>query len=145
MKTHPNSIFIQKHALDELLQGGTVDLWSCTEPIPGYGIETEFVPASAYVELKEQCEKAEFSANGFESLYDSACEEMASLKVNFETAIGIIEQYGGIDGDHHKTWVIDQVVRALTGDGYSDWVEEMKGSTDEHGEREYDWDVGIAP
>ena len=30
-------------------------------------------------------------------------------------ALDIAIKYGGIDGSHHKTWVIDQMVRALTG------------------------------
>lgn len=29
-------------------------------------------------------------------------------------AIDFAVRYGGIDGDHHKSWVIDQMVRALT-------------------------------
>ncbi len=37
-------------------------------------------------------------------------------KIN--TAIGIAVQYGGIDGEHHKTWVIDQMVRIFAGDQY---------------------------
>lgn len=32
-----------------------------------------------------------------------------------EQALEIIFRWGGIDGDHHRAWVIDQVVRALTG------------------------------
>lgn len=46
---------------------------------------------------------------------------------------------GQIDGSHHKTWVIDQIVRALTGDNYEAWVTEYE----ENGE--YEWDRGIAP
>jgi hypothetical protein len=34
-------------------------------------------------------------------------------------ALDIANRYGGIDGDHHRAWVIDQMVRALTGDGYA--------------------------
>jgi hypothetical protein len=30
-------------------------------------------------------------------------------------ALQIAREFGGIDGDHHKTWVIDQMVAALTG------------------------------
>lgn len=30
-------------------------------------------------------------------------------------ALDLARRYGGIDGDHHKTWVIDQMVRVLTG------------------------------
>ncbi len=30
-------------------------------------------------------------------------------------ALDFAVRFGGIDGDHHKRWVIDQMVRALTG------------------------------
>jgi hypothetical protein len=32
-----------------------------------------------------------------------------------DQALDLIYKYGGIDGGHHKQWVLDQVVRALTG------------------------------
>ena len=32
-----------------------------------------------------------------------------------QKALAIAVQFGGIDGDHHKAWTIDQMVRALTG------------------------------
>lgn len=39
-----------------------------------------------------------------------------------EKAIEIAVKYGGIDGAHHKTWVIDQMVRAVpTRDGSTFW------------------------
>lgn len=60
-----------------------------------------------------------------------------------EEALAVIEQYGGIDGDHHKQWVLDQVVRALKGDDYKAWVVEMKAG--EEGPDTYEWDEGIAP
>ncbi len=53
--------------------------------------------------------------------------------------------YGQIDGDHHKTWVIDQMVRQLTGDGYRSWVKEYGGDVNEEGDPEYIWDTGVAP
>src|SRR5690349_21109902 len=37
-------------------------------------------------------------------------------------ALGVAAQYSQIDGGHHKAWVIDQMVRALTGDDYAEWV-----------------------
>jgi hypothetical protein len=58
-------------------------------------------------------------------------------------ALKLIEQYGGIDGGHHKMWVIDQVARALTGEGYEQWVKDMKAGED--GPDTYGWDEGIAP
>ena len=87
-------------------------------------------------------------------------------------AMYFIERYGGIDGSHHKDWVMDQAVRVLKGtpvtidlakwdDGqeeyrvntveppskeYEDWVLEMRGEYDEDDEEyEYDYDPGIAP
>jgi hypothetical protein len=52
----------------------------------------------------------------------------------------IATRFGGIDGEHHKQWVIDQMLRACLQDKYDDWVDRMNEDTD------YDpWDVGIAP
>lgn len=58
-------------------------------------------------------------------------------------ALEFIERYGGIDGDHHKTWVIDQVARSLLGDAYPQWVIDMKDGED--GPDTYNWDEGIPP
>lgn len=58
-------------------------------------------------------------------------------------ALCIANQYGGIDGAHHKTWVIDQMVRALTGEDYAKWVAEHNAGED--GPDTYEWDVGIPP
>lgn len=60
-----------------------------------------------------------------------------------EAALELALRYGGIDGDHHKMWVIDQMVRALTGDKYSQWVATAKEGDD--GPETYDWQEGIAP
>jgi hypothetical protein len=48
-----------------------------------------------------------------------------------------------IDGAHHKAWTLDQMVRALTGDGYDEWIRLYKEGED--GPETYEWDVGIAP
>jgi len=82
-------------------------------------------------------------------------------------ALEIATEYGGIDGDHHKTWAIDQIVRALTGcpivtkagtdcNGhpyeydtqgesaeYQRWVSGYEAGED--GPYTYSWDEGIAP
>lgn len=60
-------------------------------------------------------------------------------------AIDIAVRYGGIDGSHHKAWVIDQMVRALawSPDQYEQIVAEAKSGED--GPETYSWDVGIAP
>lgn len=89
-------------------------------------------------------------------------------------ALNYIGRYGGIDGAHHKDWVLDQVARILHGtpiiieearwqnadelktelrfwtgeptQAYHDWVTELKGDyNEEYDEFEYGYDEGIAP
>ena len=79
-----------------------------------------------------------------------------------------IERYSGIDGTHHKDWLIDQIARILKGtkiiiklakwsngheeerftldkptQEYQKWVEEMCDGED--GANTYSYDAGIAP
>ena len=56
-------------------------------------------------------------------------------------ALDLISEYGEIDGAHHKQWLLDQVVRMLTGNEYEydRWVESHLKET------EYQWDEGVAP
>lgn len=58
-------------------------------------------------------------------------------------ALAIARAYGQDDGSHHKAWVIDQMVRALTGDEYKAWVATFCAGED--GPESYEWDEGIAP
>ena len=67
----------------------------------------------------------------------------AQLQSKIEAATELAVRYGGIDGDHHKTWVIDQMVRALAGNDYDRIVTDAKSGED--GPETYDWDCGIAP
>lgn len=60
-----------------------------------------------------------------------------------ESAIEIAVRFGGIDGAHHKTWVIDQMVRALAGEDYARIVRDACAGED--GPDTYEWDEGIAP
>lgn len=81
-----------------------------------------------------------------------------------EKALDLAFTYGQIDGGHHKTWTIDQMVRALTGENYENFinfyrftpegeendepVEVSESSVDDDGEEReevYSWDEGIAP
>lgn len=60
-----------------------------------------------------------------------------------DAALKLAFDYGGIDGAHHKMWVIDQMIRALTGDAYKERVAiECNG---EDGPDTYEWDCGIPP
>jgi hypothetical protein len=49
-----------------------------------------------------------------------------------ELAIDTAREYGGYDGDHHKKWVIDQMLRHLAGDRYEQLVPSY-------------WKTGVAP
>jgi hypothetical protein len=92
-------------------------------------------------------------------------------KTREQWALDYIMTYGGIDGAHHKDWVLDQVARILHGtpvickearwegghtelrfttgeptQAYLDWVAEARGEYDEEwGEYEYEYNEGIAP
>ncbi len=60
-----------------------------------------------------------------------------------DAALELAFRYGGIDGGHHKMWVIDQMIRILAGDAYEERVKaECAG---EDGPNTYEWDTGIAP
>lgn len=58
-------------------------------------------------------------------------------------AIKIGIQFGGFDGAHHKSWVIDQMIRKLSGRNYDQIVADAKAG--ENGPDTYSWDVGVAP
>ena len=60
-----------------------------------------------------------------------------------EKAIQLAVEYGGIDGTHHKDWVIDQLVRILASDSYDQVVADAKSGKD--GPETFSWDCGIAP
>lgn len=58
-------------------------------------------------------------------------------------AVKLAVKYGGIDGDHHKDWVIDQIVRTLCAGEYNSVVASARAGVD--GPETYEWNVGIAP
>jgi hypothetical protein len=143
MKTHPGSIFVPSSDISEALADNDTYFIAAVSFEAIVSNDVEFVPAEAYAELKERLATAEFPANAFESLYDGVYQELEQLKARVNKAMDIIGQFGGIDGDHHRAWVIDQAVRALTGDGYTEWVKMMNDGED--GPDTYEWDEGIAP
>ncbi len=77
------------------------------------------------------------------------------LATRIDRAIERAVRSGSVDGDHHKNWCIDQMVRELTGcptleDGslgeskeYQEIVREAKSGED--GPETYSWDTGIPP
>ena len=88
-------------------------------------------------------------------------------KKRIRNALEIANKYAGCGGDHHRMWVIDQMVRALTdcpiiqksgisyqGEPYTfesmgesqeylDWVKNYQTGVD--GPVTYSWDTGVAP
>lgn len=58
-------------------------------------------------------------------------------------ALEVAQRYGSIDGGWHKQWVIDQMVRALTAEGYEAWVQQAKAGAE--GPETYDWEEGSPP
>ena len=69
------------------------------------------------------------------------CEEQAET---ITQAIELISEYGGIDGGHHKQWLLDQVLRVLMNeDTYNKWLAVWQDGED--GPLTYEWDKGIAP
>jgi hypothetical protein len=73
--------------------------------------------------------------------------EVALLRARIRVALDTAERYGGIDGAHHKQWVISQMVRALLGSDqeYGKWLEEQKEEPEDEDWGAYEWDEGIAP
>ena len=98
---------------------------------------------------------------------DEAAEEIERLRGAVANAVEIAIRYGGTDGEHHKAWVIDQIVRSLThcpkvktsaidykGNAYE---YDRLGESEEYtqliadacdgvdGPETYSWDCGVAP
>jgi len=69
--------------------------------------------------------------------------KMADQERKIKAAISFAVQYGQIPGDHHKTWVIDQLLRILAGSDYAAIVQAACDGED--GPDTYMWNVGIAP
>lgn len=105
-----------------------------------------------------------------ETPVDTATHPQFSSWTPDQWAMLFITKYGQIDGEHHKTWVLDQVSRILKGtpvtvvearwsngesefrvntaepsEAYLAWREEMLGRNELTGEPEYGYDEGIAP
>ncbi|MDE2107558.1 MAG: hypothetical protein KGL39_60760 [Patescibacteria group bacterium] len=68
---------------------------------------------------------------------------MRAVPSRRQMAIDLAVRFGGIEGDHHKAWVIDQMVRILAGKDYEEIVRRAKAGED--GPDTYRWDTGVAP
>ncbi len=63
---------------------------------------------------------------------------METIDPKIKEAIDLAAEAMNADGDHHKTWYIDQIVRVLVGDKYPQIVEEYKSES-------VDWKEGVQP
>jgi hypothetical protein len=58
-------------------------------------------------------------------------------------ALNVAVEWGGLKQAKHKAWVIDQMVRALTGSNYDALV--ARARSGEKGPETYAWDCGVEP
>lgn len=63
--------------------------------------------------------------------------------IKIQKTLDVAYSHGQTDGAHHKAWVIDQMVRRLLGDDYTEWIKEYKHEDGD--DNAYTWDEGIAP
>lgn len=81
-----------------------------------------------------------------ETIFDLCdLEETPAYKDRIKEALDIAWRYGCVDGEHHKMWTINQIVKVLCGgeDNYNKWIHEYEKPLPD-GDR-YIWDYGIAP
>lgn len=69
--------------------------------------------------------------------------QLAEVTSERDAAIDLAIRYGQIDGAHHKTWVIDQVLRLLLGNKYEATIKASNAGDD--GPETYTWDTGTPP
>lgn len=62
--------------------------------------------------------------------------------IKCQQVLDFIQEYGGVDGGHHKQWLLDQIVRKLS-PNYAAWVDDFEWGEDGYGT--YEWSSGIAP
>lgn len=81
---------------------------------------------------------------------DLADRSRAPMEDRIVGALRFALAYGQIDGDHHKAWVIDQIVRVLSDDAYFALIERWENNDEPNGGLACHggwggWTDGIAP
>jgi len=78
-------------------------------------------------------------------LVDKCTPKDTSAEEKVAEALSFVAIFGDTDGDHHKQWALDQLVRILAGteDNYNEWVRLLMSGED--GPATFSWDIGIAP
>lgn len=64
--------------------------------------------------------------------------EKTSAQEKIEKSMAMIVKHGGHDGEHHKSWCLDQVFKILSAEKYEEMIKEIRESG-------YEWDHGIPP
>lgn len=86
-----------------------------------------------------------------QSIVDTQVEfKTRELKQRIDEALDIAFEYSQVDGNHHKAWVIDQMVRKLLGDDYKAWIEKYMFDGQDpveavQNENNFIWEIGAAP
>lgn len=86
-------------------------------------------------------EKIDYWAKGLDPTitHKPVCAVTPEQRV--EEALNRAFSHAGHDGAHHKDYAIDQMVRALTGPGYREWVKNFEDGED--GPKTYSWHTGM--
>lgn len=79
----------------------------------------------------------------YDALVNKLDDKNINLKQARNKAVKIAKEYAQIDGEHHKMWVIDQMLRELLSNDYDNWLNDYNQYSRENDYKE--WDCGIAP
>lgn len=95
-------------------------------------------------EMVLSAKKARFLAKLLVDEFPSEKPDQVESDDPVADALELIAEYGTVDGDSHKQWLLDQVVRILAGDGYEEWIRSLSDGLEED-DAPIEWDEGIAP
>ena len=78
-----------------------------------------------------------------QELIDKLSCKLAEKNNKKQQVLDLIFEYGGINGSHHKQWLLNEIVKVITEDEYKNWTAYFENGED--GPKTYEWDIGIAP
>lgn len=113
------------------------------EPKPGPNVGDVVELPGTTPDGRSPCPNCGHRTNRLKNGQGPISRRLASAEERSNAAIELAVRFGGIDGDHHKAWVIDQMVRALAAEGYKHVVK--TACEGEDGPNTYPWNEGIPP